>query len=70
MVILDKFPRNKLCVDLIGSTASKKDRHNFNMLLNPFSIKPPAQKFYTTHNKAKTIANIVYIFCTTDYNHS
>ena len=70
MVIFDKFPRNKLCVGLIGPITSKKDRPNLSMLLNPFSIKTPAQKVYTTHNKAITIANLVDIFCTTEYNHS
>ena len=70
MVILDKFPRKKLCVDFIGPTISKKDRPNFNILLNPFSINLPAQKVYTTHNKAMTIENLVEIFFATEYNHS
>ena len=43
---------------------------NFNILLKPFLLNPPAQKFYTTHNKVMTIGNLVDILCTTEYYHS
>ena len=43
---------------------------NFNILLKPFLLNPPAQKFYITHNKVMTIENLVDILCTTEYYHS
>ena len=45
-----------------------KKRPKFNMILNPFSLNPPAQKVYLTHNKATAIANLVEIFCTNEYD--
>ena len=70
MVISDKLPWKKLCADLIETTKSRKDIPNFNILLKPFSLNLPYQRVYIMYNKAMTIANLVDIFCTTEYNHS
>ena len=70
MVISDNFPRNKLCVNLIIPYNSRKYRPKINILLKPFSLNPPAQYFYITHNIAMMIANLVEIICTTDYYNS
>ena len=67
MAISEKFPRNKLCADLIEPTTCRKDRPKFNTMSKPFSINPPAQKFYITYNKVMIIANLVDIFCMTEY---
>ena len=70
MVILEKKPKRKICLDLIGPTTLKKDRHKFNTLLKPFSINPPAQKVYIMHKIAMAITNLVDISCKIDYNPS
>ena len=59
MVILDKIPRRKLCVDIIGQP-------KFNILLKPFSLNPLYQKVYITHNKAMMISKSVDILCMTE----
>ena len=70
MMFSGGFSRNKLCVDIVGPTTRSKDRPKFNIILHPLSVKPQAQKFSIMHNKSMTIANLVDIFCTTEYNHS
>ena len=55
MVISEKLPGNKLCVDLIGPTTRRKDRPKFNILATSISLNPPSQKVYITHNKAISI---------------
>ena len=70
MLISDKLPRKKLCVDLIGPITRIKDRNKCNVQLKTFSINPPYHKIYIMHNKAMTIANLVDIYFTTKYNHS
>ena len=73
MVISDKFPENKLCVDLVSpynTYTFSKGRPKFNVLLKLFSLNPQAQKFYIMHNKAMTIANLVKNIDTTAYYYS
>ena len=50
--------------------SSNKQMQKFPGLNETDAINPPAQKVYITHNKAMTIANIVDIFCKTEYNPS
>ena len=69
MVISEKFPSNKLCVDLIGPKTHSKYRPKYNTLFKPFSLNPPSQKVYIMHNKVMMIANLLDIFCMTGYNH-
>ena len=66
MAILDKLPMNKRCVDLIGPYNSRKYRPKINILLNMFSLNPPDQTVYITHNIAMMIANLVDIIYTTE----
>ena len=47
-----------------------KDRPKCNILLNPFLLNPQAHKVYMNQAKVMTIANLVDIFCTTEYNNS
>ena len=68
MVISEKFPRNKLYVDLIGPCMRRKNRHKINILLKPFTPNSPAQKVYITQHKAMPIAKVLEIFGTTEYN--
>ena len=66
MLISDKLPRKKLCVDLMGPTTRRKDRPKFIILLKTFSLNPSAQKVYIMHNKAMLIVNLVDNFCTNE----
>ena len=48
----------------------RKKGLNLTKILNPFLLNPPALKFYITHHKLITIANLVDILCTNEYiNH-
>ena len=58
MVTLDTLPRKKLCVDLIVQKTCSKDKHKYNILLEPFSLNKPAQKVYITNNLAIKITNL------------
>ena len=68
MVILEKIPRKKVCLYLIGKTR-RRVRPKFNILLRIFSLNPPDQKDYITHYEAMAIASLVDIFCATEYNY-
>ena len=52
MVILDRFPKKKVCGEY---------RPKFNIILKPFSLNPQAQNAYITHNIAMKITNLVDI---------
>ena len=53
-------------------TIRRKYMPKFNILLKPFSLNPPVQKVYRTHNKAVTIVNLAEIrnFFKTEYTNS
>ena len=64
---MKKIPRKNSAQILYAPTTRRKDRPEFDILLQPLSLDPPPQKVYITHPKAMTVANLVDIFYTTDY---